>query len=93
MARVVVTLPKQARRGEIIEIRTLAGHAMDTGFRRNCSGPNLPDPLLAKEGTKPRGCGFLPSFARRGGGRFQACHGIETFDLSSHVKKMMSKKV
>lgn len=38
MARVVVTLPARARRGEVIEIRTLAGHAMETGFRRTQTG-------------------------------------------------------
>lgn len=31
MARVVVNLPARAKRGEIIEIRTLAGHDMETG--------------------------------------------------------------
>jgi sulfur-oxidizing protein SoxZ len=38
MARVVVNVPARARRGEIIEIKTLAGHAMDTGFRRTQLG-------------------------------------------------------
>ncbi len=34
MARVVVHAPATAKRGEVIEIRTLAGHQMETGFRR-----------------------------------------------------------
>ncbi len=38
MARAVVTLPAQAKRGEIIEIKTLAQHAMETGFRRTQTG-------------------------------------------------------
>ena len=31
MARVVVNVPAEAKRGEVIEIRTLAGHPMETG--------------------------------------------------------------
>ena len=38
MARVVVSLPPKAKRGEIIEIKTLAGHPMETGFRRTQLG-------------------------------------------------------
>ncbi len=38
MARVVVNVPAEARRGEVIEIRTLAQHPMETGFRRTQMG-------------------------------------------------------
>jgi sulfur-oxidizing protein SoxZ len=38
MARAVVSVPAQARRGEIIEIKTLVSHAMETGFRRTQLG-------------------------------------------------------
>ena len=38
MARVVINAPKSAKRGEVIEIKTLAGHAMETGFRRTQTG-------------------------------------------------------
>jgi sulfur-oxidizing protein SoxZ len=38
MARVVVNVPAEAKRGEVIEIRTLAGHPMETGFRRTQTG-------------------------------------------------------
>ena len=33
MARALVTMPKTAKRGEIIEIRTLIAHPMETGYR------------------------------------------------------------
>ena len=46
MARAVVTLPAQARRGEIIEIKTLAGHAMETGFRRTQLGELIPRDII-----------------------------------------------
>ncbi|HTT10778.1 MAG TPA: thiosulfate oxidation carrier complex protein SoxZ [Burkholderiaceae bacterium] len=38
MARAVVTVPPKAKRGEIIEIRTLVGHPMESGFRHDNFG-------------------------------------------------------
>src|SRR5712691_7529560 len=46
MARAVVSLPAQAKRGEIIEIKTLAGHAMETGFRRTQLGELIPRDII-----------------------------------------------
>jgi sulfur-oxidizing protein SoxZ len=46
MARVVVNVPKEAKRGEIIEIRTLAGHPMETGFRRTQLGEVIPRDII-----------------------------------------------
>ena len=48
MARVVVNLPQRARRGEIIEIRTLAGHDMETGFRRTQLGELIPRDIITR---------------------------------------------
>ena len=48
MTRVVVNLPQRARRGEIIEIRTLAGHAMETGFRRTQLGELVPRDIITR---------------------------------------------
>ena len=45
-ARVIVNLPASAKRGEIIEIRTLAGHAMETGFRRTQLGELVPRDII-----------------------------------------------
>jgi sulfur-oxidizing protein SoxZ len=46
MARVVVNMPATARRGEVIEIRTLAGHDMETGFRRTQYGDLIPRDII-----------------------------------------------
>lgn len=46
MARVVVTVPATAKRGEVIEIRTLAGHEMETGFRRTELGVAIPRDIV-----------------------------------------------
>ena len=48
MSRVVVHLPQRARRGEVIEIRTLAGHAMETGFRRTQLGELVPRDIIRR---------------------------------------------
>lgn len=48
MARVVVHLPQRARRGELIEIRTLAGHDMETGFRRTQLGELIPRDIITR---------------------------------------------
>ena len=46
MARAVVNVPARARRGEIIEIKTLAGHDMETGFRRTQLGELIPRDII-----------------------------------------------
>lgn len=46
MTRVVVNMPATAKRGEVIEIRTLAGHPMETGFRRTQHGELIPRDIL-----------------------------------------------
>jgi sulfur-oxidizing protein SoxZ len=47
-ARVVVSVPQSAKRGEIIEIRTLAGHEMETGFRRTQLGELVPRNIITR---------------------------------------------
>jgi len=46
MARVAVTVPASAKRGEIIEIKTLAAHVMETGFRRTQTGELVPRDII-----------------------------------------------
>ena len=46
MARVVVNVPAEAKKGEVIEIRTLAGHVMETGFRRTQLGELIPRDII-----------------------------------------------
>jgi sulfur-oxidizing protein SoxZ len=46
MARAVVTMPAKARRGEILEIKTLAQHPMETGFRRTQTGELIPRDII-----------------------------------------------
>src|SRR3954451_22126205 len=48
MARVVVNVPASAKRGQVIEIRTLAGHVMETGFRRTQTGELIPRDIITQ---------------------------------------------
>lgn len=48
MSRVVVSVPPRARRGDVIEIRTLAGHPMETGFRRTQLGELVPRDIITR---------------------------------------------
>jgi len=48
MARALVTVPATARRGEVIEIRALIGHAMETGYRPGPDGKVLARDIIRK---------------------------------------------
>lgn len=38
MARALISIPKQARRGETVQVRTLFQHVMETGYRHDVTG-------------------------------------------------------
>jgi len=46
MARTLINVPATAKRGEIIEIKTLIQHAMETGFRRTQLGEVVPRNII-----------------------------------------------
>jgi len=46
--RAIVTVPKEARRGEIIEIKTLVRHGMETGFRHTERGEAVPRDIITR---------------------------------------------
>jgi len=48
MARAIVRMPAQAKRGEIVEVRTLASHIMETGFRHNERGALIPRDIITR---------------------------------------------
>lgn len=48
MARALVTVPKTARRGEVIEIRALIGHPMETGYRPGADGKVLARDIIRR---------------------------------------------
>lgn len=48
MARTLITAPRTARRGEVIEVRTLIAHAMETGLRVDAEGRKLPRDIIRR---------------------------------------------
>jgi sulfur-oxidizing protein SoxZ len=44
--RLLLTVPRTARSGEVIEIKALAQHAMENGFRHDQNGRIVPRDLL-----------------------------------------------
>jgi sulfur-oxidizing protein SoxZ len=48
MARTLVNVPPTARRGEIIEIKTLISHVMETGYRRTETGVAIPRDIITE---------------------------------------------
>ncbi len=46
MSNALVTVPKTARRGEVIEIKTLVSHNMETGYRRSERGVAIPRDIV-----------------------------------------------
>jgi sulfur-oxidizing protein SoxZ len=48
MARTLITVPERARRGEVIEIRTLISHPMESGYRRDGDGQLLARDIIRR---------------------------------------------
>lgn len=48
MARTLLNVPKTARKGEVIEIRALIAHPMDTGFRPGADGKVQPRDIIRR---------------------------------------------
>ena len=46
MARALVNVPKTAKRGQIVEIKSLISHIMETGFRTNQHGAVIPRDII-----------------------------------------------
>jgi sulfur-oxidizing protein SoxZ len=55
MARTLINVPKTARQGEVIEVRTLIAHPMETGYRTGDAGTILPRNLIRRFTCKYEG--------------------------------------
>ena len=45
-ARTLINVPQKAKRGDIIQIKTLISHIMETGFRRDNVGALVPRDII-----------------------------------------------
>ena len=48
MARALINVPAKAKRGEVIEIKTLISHNMETGFRPDNTGKPVPRDIITE---------------------------------------------
>lgn len=48
MARAMVNLPKTARRGDVVEVKALIAHPMETGFRPGSNGQILARDIITQ---------------------------------------------
>jgi sulfur-oxidizing protein SoxZ len=48
MARALITMPSTAKRGDVVEIRTLIAHPMETGYRAGEDGKVMPRNLIRR---------------------------------------------
>ena len=46
MASALINVPPRARRGDVIEIKTLMSHIMETGYRRTADGEVVPRDII-----------------------------------------------
>jgi sulfur-oxidizing protein SoxZ len=46
MARALISVPAKAKRGEVVEIKTLISHTMETGFRPDSTGKTIPRDII-----------------------------------------------
>jgi len=48
MASALVNVPERARRGQVIEIKALIAHPMETGYRRTQLGERIPRDIVRR---------------------------------------------
>ncbi len=48
MARALINVPAKARKGQVIEIKTLFSHIMETGYRHDETGHAVPRDIINK---------------------------------------------
>jgi sulfur-oxidizing protein SoxZ len=48
MTRALVNVPKNAARGQIIEIRAMLSHPMETGYREGLNGERIPRHIIKR---------------------------------------------
>ena len=48
MARTLINIPSSPKRGEVIEIRALIQHPMETGYRPGADGKTLPRDIVRR---------------------------------------------
>ena len=46
MSRALINVPKKAKRGQVLEVKTLISHVMESGFRHGTNGRDIPRDII-----------------------------------------------
>jgi sulfur-oxidizing protein SoxZ len=46
MARALINVPARAKRGDIVEVKALIAHPMETGYRHDIKGESIPRDII-----------------------------------------------
>jgi sulfur-oxidizing protein SoxZ len=68
MASALINVPPKAKRGDVIEIKALMSHIMETGYRRTAAGDVVPRDIITSFACKYNGkeifrADFFPAIA------------------------------
>lgn len=68
MSRALISVPPKAKKGQVVEIKTLIQHVMETGFRPNSTGVLIPRDIITQfrctyNGTEVFACEMFPAMA------------------------------
>jgi sulfur-oxidizing protein SoxZ len=68
MPSALINVPRKAKRGDIIEIKALMSHIMETGYRRTAAGDIVPRDIITSfacryNGTEVFRADFFPAIA------------------------------
>ncbi|KWV43555.1 thiosulfate oxidation carrier complex protein SoxZ [Bradyrhizobium macuxiense] len=68
MPSALINVPKRAKRGDVIEIKTLMSHIMETGYRHTASGSVVPRDIITSFACRYNGAeifraDFFPAIA------------------------------
>lgn len=68
MGRALINFPAKARRGDVIEIRAMLAHPMETGFRPDSKGKLIPRDIVNRfdcmfGGEPVFACDFFPAIS------------------------------
>ena len=89
MARVLINVPPKAKRGEVIQIKTLISHVMETGYRHSNIGVPIPRRVKGRVRVWPKAlCRFVTSLdsgGRHRWGPIAPCSRIEVELLERFV--------
>src|SRR5262249_43211680 len=63
-----IKVPKEAKKGEVVEIKTLLAHPMESGLRKNEAGPPMPRKIINRcpcesNGALAFSCDLEPAIA------------------------------